>query len=128
MSTWTVPATVTRIIDGDTVVVSADLGWQISLLVTVRLFGINAQEHTLPGGKEATEHLSGLLVPGARVMLTSMGIDKYANRTDGVIMLGNVDIARQMVHDGYAAPWNGRGQRPVPPWPLPSDYVPPFGF
>lgn len=128
MITWTVPATVMRVIDGDTVVLSADLGWNISLQVDVRFFGINAQEHNLPGGQEATDHLRTLLPVGQRVILTSIGVDKYANRTDGVIMYGNVDIGRQMVHDGYAMPWNGKGPRPVPAWPIPIDFVPPPGF
>lgn len=125
---WTVPATVVRVVDGDSVELVADLGWRISIAVSARLNGINAIERRDPGGPEATAHLTGLLPVGAPVLLTSLGIDKYGGRTDAAILADGVDVARQMVHDGYAAPWDGRGPRPVPPWPIPPDYVPPPGY
>lgn len=128
MTTWTVPATVVRVVDGDTVILRADLGWKINLEVDVRLFGINAIEHNVPGGHEATLRLMLLLPVGASVGLTSMGIDKYGGRTDGVVLIGGIDAARQMVHDGFATPWDGKGPRPIPVWPIPADYVPPVGF
>lgn len=120
MSIWTVPATVVRIVDGDSVELVADLGWRISIGVSARLAGINAIEHNMPGGKEATAHLASLIPPGTRLTLDCLGIDKYGGRSDcRLITLLGVDVGAQMVADGYAASWDGKGPRPVPPWPIP---------
>lgn len=121
MSVWTVPATVVRVVDGDSVELLAELGWRVIIGVSARLSGINAQEHNLPGGREATAHLAGLIPPGTKVTLDSLGIDKYGGRTDSrLTRTDGVDVALQMVADGYASLWDGHGPRPVPAWPIPA--------
>lgn len=121
MTMYTVPATVVRVVDGDSVELAADLGWRLTIGVSARLYGVNAQEHNLPGGKEATAHLAGLIPPGTQVMLTSVSIDKYGGRTDArLVRADGVDVAARMVTDGYAAVWDGKGPKPVPPWPIPG--------
>lgn len=121
MNIWTVPATVVRIVDGDSVECVADLGWRVTIGVSCRLSGINAIEHNMPGGKEATIHLAGLIPPGTNVTLDSLGVDKYGGRTDARLTRADgVDVAAQMVTDGFAAKWDGHGPRPVPPWPIPA--------
>jgi endonuclease YncB( thermonuclease family) len=53
-------------------------------------------------------------------MFRSVGADKYG-RWLGVITLSDGrDVATQMIRDGYAAPWDGKGAQPVPPWPIPT--------
>lgn len=52
---------VARIIDGDTLLVTTDLGFTVSADVTVRVRGVNAPEHNKPGGAEATAFLKQLL-------------------------------------------------------------------
>jgi endonuclease YncB( thermonuclease family) len=116
-------ATVTRVVDGDSVHVAALIFPfpPLTVELEVRLDGINAQERNLPGGPEATAHLAGLLgaLPAA-VRLDILRPDKFGGRVDGrVTTAAGVDLAAQMVTDGYAAVWNGTGSRPVPPWPIP---------
>lgn len=114
------PATVTSVHDGDSCTCLADLGWGVWRVVTVRLNGINAIELNQPGGREARDHLLGLLPLNSTITLVSMGWDKYGDRTDAAIVLpSGVDVAAQMVTDGFAVAWNGKGPRPVPPWPRP---------
>ncbi len=121
-------ATVTRVIDGDTVVVAVVLGEGISLTDSIRLNGINAPD---PGkdGKPATAasraHLVDLLVRlgtkngdgNAVIVVELMGRDKYGR------LLGNlwgfapdtgasVNICQQMVRDLFAKPWDGEGPKP----------------
>lgn len=116
------PATVTSVHDGDTCAVMADLGFGVWRAVTVRLDGINARELAQPGGAEARAYLIGLLPVGTKVTLTSLGWDKYGDRTDGLLALSNGDdVSALMVAAGYAARWNGIGPRPIPPWPVPND-------
>lgn len=113
------PAAILEVIDGDTLVVTADLGFDVWYRVHVRLLGINAREKTDPGGPEARAHLAGLLSPGLRVLLQSDRWDKYGGRALGYVHLSDGrDVAEVMADDGYAARWDGRGSRPVPPWPI----------
>lgn len=88
----------------------------------IRLLGCNAREKEMPGGPEARDHLAALLPPGTRIVLVTTDDDKFAPRWDcGVIYadpLGQSrDLVVDLVADNWAAPWNGRGTKPVPPWP-----------
>jgi micrococcal nuclease len=117
----TYPATVTGVHDGDSISCLADLGWGVWRAVTVRLAGINAQELAQPGGKEARDHLLGLMPIGTKVTLICLGVDKFGDRSDCLLTLPDGrDVAHQMVADGYAAAWTGQGPKPVPPWPVPA--------
>lgn len=116
----TYPATITGVHDGDSATALADLGWGVLRVVTIRLNGINAIELNQPGGKEARDHLLTLMPINTKVMLTVLGWDKYGDRSDSLIALPDGrDVCTQMVVDGYAAVWDGKGPRPVPPWPVP---------
>lgn len=50
-------ATLHRVVDGDTVELVVDLGFNISIKETFRLIGINAPERFTDGGKKATQFL-----------------------------------------------------------------------
>lgn len=111
--------TVESVYDADTCTVMASLGFATYRRVSVRLLGINARELHDPGGAEARAHLLELIPVGSTVVLTSVSVDKYGGRSDGVLTTpAGVDVAAQMVKDGMAAEWNGRGTKPVPAWPL----------
>jgi endonuclease YncB( thermonuclease family) len=86
---------------------------------TVRLAGCNARELSDPdGGPQAKANLAVLLPPGTQVVLQTVKPDKYADRYDAVVITsGGVDLVHLLINNGWLAPWNGRGVRPVPPWP-----------
>jgi len=52
-------ATITRVVDGDTVHADVDCGLDIHTRLTIRLYGVNAPEARAPGGKEAADWLRG---------------------------------------------------------------------
>jgi endonuclease YncB( thermonuclease family) len=117
-------AYVTAVHDGDTLTVRVDLGFDTWRVQNVRLVGINARELSQPGGREARDHLRSILWPDGvagdvRVGLVSIAYDKYGDRVDGAVLLGGESLSVRMIADGYAAPWDGRGKAPVPPWPIP---------
>lgn len=121
MSIRTFPAVVAAIHDGDTLTVRADLGFMVWEDVHVRLAGCNAAELNTDAGKAARDHLAALAPPNTAVTLICLGPDKYGGRWQGGIILPDgVDVAEQMIADGYAAVWNGKGTAPVPPWPIPE--------
>lgn len=129
MTVWTYPAcVVVGVHDGDTIEVDIDLGQDLWVRRrAVRVFGIAARELAAPGGREARDHLAGLLPLGTAVRVESIGWDKYGGRIDGrVLTPDGLDIGVKMIADGYAAPWNGSGRQPLPPWPIPRREGPPL--
>lgn len=107
-----------RVIDGDTVVVDLDLGWDIYTRVPVRLAGINARELRDPGGPEARDYLSRVLPENTAITVRSLDRDKYG-RALAVIYLGTRNINERLLDEGWAAPYDGTGRTSdhVPAWP-----------
>ncbi len=113
-------AAVVRVVDGDTVVLDVDLGFGVWLRDQhFRLQGVNTREHNDPGGAAAAEYLRHLLVVGSPVRIASYKNDKYGGRYDAVVLMlpGGEDLAAHLIEQGWAAPWDGRGERPLPAWP-----------
>ena len=109
------PATVKRIIDGDTIQVDVDLGFDVHLEdQIVRFYGCNADEHNTPGGKAAIAWLETMIKPGDPVQLVSHGYDKYGARIDGAITLADgTDLIAAEITAGHAAAWDGKGSKPT---------------
>ena len=117
---------VVRVIDGDTVVCDVDLGFYVRTRMSCRLAGINAPEHDEPGGPEAKAALAELLGRGT-VTVASVGVDKFAGRfTAHVVVTGPLrpdhtrqawDVGASLVEQGLAVAWDGRGRKPIVPWP-----------
>ena len=119
---YTYKSTVTAVHDGDSLRLAVSLGFHLTVDITCRLHGLNARELAAPGGAEARDHLTQLCPPGSPVLFRSLGPDKYGGRWLGALALPDGrDVATQMIRDGYAAPWDGRGPKPVPPWPPTAD-------
>jgi endonuclease YncB( thermonuclease family) len=115
-------ATVQRVIDGDTVVLNVDLGFNTWVNAqTFRLVGMNAREKSMAGGKEAAAHLSELLPHGTAVLVRSVKNDKYGGRYDAMIELSDGrDLSDLLIASGYGAAWDGKGPKPVPAFPYPG--------
>ena len=88
--TWTVPATVVRVIDGDTIVVTLDLGWRVYRNEEhIRVAGINTPEIRGPEreqGAAAKAHAESLLPVGSSVLVTSQAKPTF-ERTTGTIKI-----------------------------------------
>ncbi len=112
-------AVVTAVHDGDTITADVSLGFGVWMRTQAfRLLGCNARELADPGGSEAHINLAALLLAGPAVTLTSVKPDKYGGRFDAVITLPDgTDLVSRLIAEQWAAPWNGRGAKPVPPWP-----------
>lgn len=87
-------ATVTRIVDGDTIRVTGQTE-------RVRLFGIDAPEAGKPGGAEATAALERLIPPGTGVRLEPVETDRYG-RLVARVFVGGADLSRSMIDAGHA--------------------------
>jgi micrococcal nuclease len=107
----TFEAMVERIVDGDTIAVVEKNGGGARL--KIRLYGIDAPEDEKinkktgkiskagqPYGNEATKILEAK-VSNAVVIINVMDVDRY-KRLVGVVRIGNRNINREMVTEGYA--------------------------
>lgn len=105
MGVWTVPGTVQRVVDADTVVVVLDLGWRISYTAHVRVEGVDAAERNTAPGRAASQFAAGLLPAGAAVVVVSRQLDKYGRVLGAVLLPGGRNYADALVQAGHARPY-----------------------
>lgn len=110
-------ATVSRVLDGDTIVID----YPCSLLLpdrkmSVRIAGIDTPESRANGAKcdaelraglDAKSAMKALVRPGSVVELTVEGPDKYACRIVASVALDGVDLGAAMIAAGHARPYDG---------------------
>jgi endonuclease YncB( thermonuclease family) len=70
-------ATIDRVVDGDTMILDIDLGFQVIKKQRVRLAGINTPELKTPKGKEVFEYLHNLALELEEVVIKTNKIDIY---------------------------------------------------
>lgn len=111
------PATLLRVIDGDTIVAEVRLGGE-TLTTRVRLRGIDAAELSATCAEErdlalaARGALARFLGAGA-ITLTEVGSDKYAGRIVArVLTKTGADVGARMLEDGYAIAYDGGRRQP----------------
>jgi endonuclease YncB( thermonuclease family) len=117
---WIVPATVVRVIDGQTLLCHVDLGWNITVLSQVRVAGMDAPPLGQPGGLDAKKYAQRLLPPGTLIRLIShqlLASDDKTPRVSATIVYGDVTDVRSeegsfvtaMAAAGHARPWTDVG-------------------
>lgn len=74
---FTYNASVIRVIDGDTMHVSADVGFHVHTNVTIRLARINAYEMTEPRGIVARAYVLNLIAASSAMRITTTRQEKY---------------------------------------------------
>jgi len=103
---------VNKIIDGDTIDVDIDLGFNITIFQRVRLAGINAPETRTRDLKEkelgikSKQWLENNLITSQPLIIKTEKDDKYG-RILGWIYIGEerVSINNKMIEEGYAVPY-----------------------
>lgn len=104
-------ATVLRVIDGDTVWLDVDLGFDVKRKDSFRLAAIDAPEISTPEGVAARDHLVRLLHGGGELTITTHK-DKREKfgRYLATLWLGHRNLNVEMVIDGHAQPYRGRAK------------------
>lgn len=102
---------VDRVIDGDTICVTIDLGFYTHRKETIRLWGINAPEmrgDERQKGIAARDHLIKLLQEEGPISIRTLKNRRGEDRTGSTGYLAilysadGLDLTRQMVRDGHA--------------------------
>jgi len=104
---------VLRVVDGDTVDVRIDLGFNVWHKCRVRLMGINAAESRTRDKEEKARGLAAKawlteLLDSAQsgVEMQSHGVGKYG-RVLGTLFINDVDVNKMMVEEGHAEEYDG---------------------
>jgi micrococcal nuclease len=119
-------ATILDVIDGDTVHAEVQLGCDVTIKLTLRLAGINAPELHVGGqpnqaGVDARSHLISLVAPQVVTSQVSPVVtlstikdhkEKFGRYLAFITTPSGIRVNDQMVLDGYAVAWDGRGPRP----------------
>jgi len=96
---------VRRVIDGDTVDVTLDLGFTVFSEVRLRLFGINAPEAkgaTKAAGLAAANQLRQLIPVGSDVRIETLKCTEKYGRWLAKVYVGVDCVNEQMVAGGFA--------------------------
>lgn len=120
MDFYTYKARVERIIDGDTLLVSIDLGLDIWLTKQrMRLAHLNAPELPTEAGRATVATVAQLLGPlPASVVLQTLKDkpDRYGRYLGVFVTEDGVNVNEYLVQGGWAVPYEGVGPSPaVPP-------------
>jgi endonuclease YncB( thermonuclease family) len=104
---WSVPGTVQRVIDADTIVMRLDLGWRVSREAEpVRIFGVNAPELSTLEGKLARSFAESLLPIGLAVTVVSLKLlgsfDKYGRTLASLVLPDGSDYGQHLIDSGNA--------------------------
>lgn len=97
-------AIVNRIIDGDTVNLTIDLGFRLTYTANCRLAGINAPEMDTEEGRTSKIALSIMLGIGDKVTINSTGLDKYG-RPIVEIFRKDTTVNKIMIENNHAKPY-----------------------
>jgi endonuclease YncB( thermonuclease family) len=117
-------STLNRITDGDSfyanVAAMFDFGFHITIggsaTQKFRLNGCNAAPLSTESGRGAAAALEGLLA--FPFTLQSVSPYKYGDEWMAVVTTASgLDVATVMIEQQWAAPWDGNGKQPLPPWP-----------
>ena len=95
---------VINIVDGDTLDVNIDLGFDIWKKARLRLYGINAPEtkgDTAEAGKASTDYLTSLIPVGTFVKIECLGQDKYG-RWLAILHKDDIILNEHLIENGYA--------------------------
>ena len=113
-----VPVRISKIVDGDTLVVVAQIWIDQRLRTKVRIVGIDAPELRSRCEAErkkakAARKALGKLLRGRRAILREIRYGKYAGRVVArVFNRDGVDVGKAMLRDGVVRSYRGRRRKP----------------
>lgn len=106
-------AKVLEVIDGDTIDVSIDLGFNVLHTIRVRLYGINTPETRTKNkeekqrGLKAKERLKELIEGKIVIIKTQKDDTEKFGRYLGIVFLDNSNINQTLISEGHATEYFG---------------------
>ncbi|MDQ0946008.1 thermonuclease family protein [Streptomyces sp. V1I1] len=111
----TYPATLKHLVDADTLDLDIDVGFGIRVRERVRLLGLNTPEKNTPAGKAANAWATDWLNQHApELVVETHRKEKYGRWLATITAADGACLNSDLLEAGHAAPYDGRGLRPVP--------------
>jgi endonuclease YncB( thermonuclease family) len=104
-----------KVVDGDTIYVDVDLGFDVHTRQRIRLAGVNCPEHGTLAGDNATAYTTQWLAQNGPELTLRTVLDrreKYG-RILGSITAGTRNLNADLITDGHAVAYDG-GKRLLP--------------
>lgn len=98
-------ASLIRVVDGDTLHLEVDLGFDVRRRDTFRLFGLNAPEMSTPEGQAAREWLAQKLGEGPLVITTRKDRREKYGRYLAILWVDAANVNEAMIAAGHAVPY-----------------------
>ena len=110
-----------RVIDGDTLIASIDVGFGFTTTQRIRLMGCDMPERHQPGGREATLHLKNYLELAQRLTIETVKQDSFGRWLAWVGSSEGVGATAHM--QAWKADWHARqaAAQQAGPSPLPQE-------
>lgn len=110
------PATLDRVIDGDTIVCNLDLGFHIQYWTKIRFYGVNSAESRTRDKREKEAGLRAKarlieLLDGADLHIQSFGVGKYG-RVLGILYDNRKNLFDVLLKEGHLRPYDGGKRKP----------------
>lgn len=107
-------ADVIRVVDGDTLVLTIDLGLSTARTEVCRLAGINCPEKHTDAGRAARDAVEDWVARhGSKVTVrTVKPKEKYGRYLAEVMAMSGESLVADLIAGGHALRWTGRGARP----------------
>jgi endonuclease YncB( thermonuclease family) len=108
VTTWTVQATVLRVVDGDTIAADLDLGWGIwrreivGAVSRIRILGIDTPERGDDRWAEGRDTLAALLPVGLVVWCISQKLDSFGRVLGDLLYLDGRRVKDLMPQEWWA--------------------------
>jgi micrococcal nuclease len=102
---------VLKVVDGDTVDVDIDLGFDVHFKTRLRLYGVNTPELSSknPDERKKADDAKNFLkelIEGKEIEIQSFKQEKYG-RYLAKIFINNVDVNQKLIEEGFAVPYFG---------------------
>ena len=104
---WTVPATVVRVVDADSVRATLDLGFRVLFDANCRLAHCDAPELTTVAGRLARDYVAALMPAGSPFTFVSHKLDKFGRPLGDIVLPDARDLATLLLELGHAKPYEG---------------------
>ena len=98
--TYNYKAIAVNITSGNSLNVMVDLGFEVWIKVSVKLFGINTEPPHTTKGQIAKDRLRELLAD-KEFLITSMHLSKYG-RCLAEIIVNDINVNEQLIEEGHA--------------------------
>ena len=110
------PAELDRVIDGDTITCTLDLGFKIHYQTKIRFYGVNSAESRTRNKREKEAGLRAKarlieLLDGADLHIQSFGVGKYG-RVLGILYDGRKNLFDTLLKEGHLRPYDGGKREP----------------